>query len=138
MDIIIYTDGASRGNPGEASYGYIIYARGGEILRQEGKVLGITTNNVAEYTGVLAAYQYILKKWGSVTPLKIELRADSRLVIEQLAGRFKIKSPHLYEIYKQIKQIEADLGVIIYKHVPRAENFIADRLANQALDAQIS
>jgi probable phosphoglycerate mutase len=137
MDLVIYTDGASRGNPGEASYGYIIYARGGEILRQEGKVLGITTNNVAEYTGVLAAYQYIAKKWAKEDLLKIELRADSRLVIEQLAGRFKIKSPHLLEIFKKIKQIEAQLGVITYKHVPRAENFIADRLANQALDAEI-
>lgn len=137
MDLIIYTDGASRGNPGDASYGYIIYARGGEILRQEGKILGVTTNNVAEYTGVLAAYQYIEKKWGSTSPLKIELRADSRLVIEQLAGRFKIKSPHLLEIFKQIKAIESHLGIVTYKHVPRAENFIADRLANQALDAEL-
>lgn len=134
MDLIVYTDGASRGNPGEASYGYIIYARGGEILRQEGKVLGITTNNVAEYTGVLAAFEYINKKWGDVPDLKIELRADSRLVIEQMAGRFKIKSPHLIEIFKKIKRIEANLSNVIYKHVPRAENFIADRLANQALD----
>jgi probable phosphoglycerate mutase len=138
MDLIIYTDGASRGNPGDASYGYIIYARGGEILRQDGKVLGVTTNNVAEYTAVLAAYQYVLNKWGNENSLKIELRADSRLVIEQLAGRFKIKSPHLIEIFKQIKQIESKLGLIHYKHVPRAENFIADRLANQALDAQLT
>jgi probable phosphoglycerate mutase len=137
MDLLIYTDGASRGNPGEASYGYIIYARGGEILRQEGKILGITTNNVAEYTAVLAAYQYILKKWGSKKDLKIELRADSKLVIEQLAGRFKIKSPHLMIIFRQIKEIESEFGVVIYKHVPRAENFIADRLANQALDAEL-
>jgi probable phosphoglycerate mutase len=136
MDLIIYTDGASRGNPGQASYGYIIYARGGEILRQEGKVLGITTNNVAEYTGVLAAYQYVLKNWGG-KDLKIELRADSRLVIEQLAGRFKIKSPHLGVIFRQIKEIESQLGTVVYKHVPRADNFIADRLANQALDAEI-
>lgn len=137
MDLIIYTDGASRGNPGEASYGYIIYARGGEILRQEGRVLGITTNNVAEYTGVLEAYKYIQKKWGNQKDLKIELRADSRLVIEQLAGRFKLKSPHLAVIFRQIKEIEGTLGEIEYKHVPRAENFIADRLANQALDAEL-
>lgn len=137
MDLLIYTDGASRGNPGEASYGYIIYARGGEILRQEGKILGVTTNNVAEYTAVLAAYQYILKKWGNEKDLKIELRADSRLVIEQLAGRFKIKSPHLMIIFRQIKEIESEFGLVIYRHVPRAENFIADRLANQALDAEL-
>lgn len=137
MDLIIYTDGASRGNPGQASYGYIIYARGGEILRQEGRILGVTTNNVAEYTGVLEAYKYILKKWGSEDSLKIELRADSRLVIEQLAGRFKLKSPHLAVIFRQIKEIEVQIGEVKYRHVPRAENFIADRLANQALDSQL-
>lgn len=134
MDLIIYTDGASRGNPGQASYGYVISARGGELLHQEGKTLGIATNNVAEYTGVLEAFRYIAKRWSSETPHKIELRADSKLVIEQLAGRFKMKSIHLRVLFEQIKQTEKGLGEISYTHVPRAENFIADRLANQALD----
>lgn len=136
MDLIIFTDGASRGNPGPASYGYIIYARGGEILHQEGKTLGVTTNNVAEYTGVLEALSYIKKRWPDQLFHKIELKADSKLVIEQLSGRFKLKSPHLRILFSQIKEIERELGGILYTHVPRAENFVADRLANQALDAE--
>ncbi len=103
MQLIINTDGASRGNPGPASYGYIIKAKGGEILHQSGKVLGITTNNVAEYTGVLEAFRYIQKRWQDERPHSIELRADSKLVIEQLSGRYKMKSPHLKIIFDQIK-----------------------------------
>lgn len=136
MNLIVYTDGASRGNPGPASYGYVIQEKGGAILHQAGKTLGVTTNNVAEYNGALAALTYIKERWGSEVT-NIELRADSRLVIEQLAGRFKMKSPHLRLIFEQIKKIEAEIAPIKFTHVPRAENFIADRLANQALDGEI-
>ena len=136
MNLIVYTDGASRGNPGPASYGYVIQEKGGALQHQEGRTLGITTNNVAEYTGVLAAFRYIKEKMGERVQ-SIELRADSRLVIEQLAGRFKLKSPHLAVIFKEIKEIESQLAPVTFKHVPRAENFIADRLANQALDGEI-
>ncbi len=137
MHLIVNTDGASRGNPGKASYGYVIVEKGGAILHQEGKTLGVTTNNVAEYTGVLAAITYIEKRWGSDDNLVVDVRADSKLAIEQLSGRFKLKSPHLAVIFHQIKEKESKLARVTYTHVPRAENFIADRLANQALDGEI-
>lgn len=137
MHLIVNTDGASRGNPGKASYGYVIAEKGGAILHQEGKTLGVTTNNVAEYTGVLAAISYIEKRWGEDKTLQVEVRADSKLAIEQLSGRYKLKSPHLAVIFHQIKEKEIKLAHVSYIHVPRGENFIADRLANQALDNEL-
>lgn len=131
--IIIYTDGASRGNPGPASYGFTI-SSGGTLIYEEGKYIGATTNNVAEYTAVLEALKYLKNKFPN-KKLKISLFADSKLVAEQLSGRYKIKSPHLKIIIEKIKILAIELGGVIYSHVPRSQNTIADRLANQALDS---
>lgn len=132
MKLTIFTDGASRGNPGPASYGFIIY-RNGKIIYEEGKYIGITTNNVAEYTAVLQALKQIEQAFGKA---QITLYADSRLVAEQLSGRFKIKSAHLKKVIEQIKQLQFKLGSSIsYYHIPRNQNTLADKLANQALDA---
>lgn len=133
MKLVIFTDGASRGNPGPASYGFTVSDEKGQLLYQEGRYIGLTTNNVAEYTGVLEAVKWVKKKYGH-SPLEIELYADSKLVAEQLSGRFKIKSPHLKPIIDKIKILAIELGGVIYTHVPRAKNTMADRLANQALD----
>lgn len=134
MIFSLNTDGASRGNPGKASYGYIIYSAEGVILHQEGKYIGVTTNNVAEYTGVLEALKYIQKRWAEEGNHEVIVRSDSLLIVQQMVGLYKIKKPHLLVIYLQIKELEEKLGVVTYSHVPRAQNFIADRLANQALD----
>lgn len=134
MNLIVNTDGASRGNPGPASYGYVIRSTDGVILHQEGHTLGITTNNVAEYTGVLKALEYIKEKYAHKAPHNIKVVADSILIVRQLAGLYKIKSPGLKPIFEQIKIIEMDLGNVTYTQVPREQNFIADKLANQALD----
>ena len=135
MNFVINTDGASRGNPGSASYGYIIKrADSGLIVHQAGKVLGINTNNFAEYSGVLASFQYIKDNYGDRGPHKILLQADSKLAVEQLSGRYKLNSPTLRVLHDQIKALEMELGEVRYRHVPREENFIADRLANKALD----
>lgn len=133
MKLIIYTDGASRGNPGQASYGFTISDGSGKLLYEEGKYIGITTNNVAEYTGVLEALKYIKKEYGNES-LQLELFADSRLVVEQLAGRFKMKSEHLKPIFSEIKILTMELGGMIHTHIPREQNTEADRLANLALD----
>lgn len=135
MKLIVFTDGASRGNPGPASYGYIIKDGNGLILHQEGRVIGRTTNNVAEYSGVLAALEYIKRNLAKNNPSEILFNMDSLLVVQQLKGAYKIKSPHLLTIYLQIRELEANLK-ISYKHVPREQNFLADRLANIALDQQ--
>lgn len=133
MKLIIYTDGASRGNPGPASYGFTIADENNRLLYEEGKYIGTTTNNVAEYTAVLEALKYVKKAYGQRN-LTLELYADSKLVVEQLAGRFKIKSPHLKLIIEEIKILRLELGGAVHGHVPRAKNTVADRLANLALD----
>lgn len=134
MDFVINTDGASKGNPGPSSYGYIIKARDGGIVHEEGEQIGVTTNNVAEYTAVLKAFEYIAKRFFRKAPHKIEVIADSQLIIEQLSGRYKIKKPHLQELFEKIKKLESELGSVFYRSVPRKENFIADRLANRAFE----
>lgn len=133
MNLVINTDGASRGNPGPASYGYLI-KENGVILHEEGKQIGINTNNVAEYTAVLKAFEYILENFTSTTPHKIEVVADSKLVVEQLSGRYKIKSPHLLILIQQIKALESQLGEVTYRSVLRHLNKEADRLANLAFE----
>ncbi len=133
MKIIVYTDGASRGNPGPASYGFTISDGNRKLLYEEGKDIGITTNNVAEYTGVYEALKYIKGKYGKHT-LEVELYADSKLVVEQLSGRYKMKSPNLKPIFEKIKILAMELGGVIHTHVPRIHNSAADRLANLALD----
>lgn len=135
MHLIINTDGASRGNPGPAAYGFIIKVSGGAILHQEGRTLGVVTNNVAEYSAVLAALTYVNDHFGDSAPHRIEIVCDSQLVANQLSGNYKMKSEGLRPIYLQVKAVEQEIGVVTYKNVPRAENFIADRLANLALDA---
>lgn len=134
MDFIINTDGASRGNPGPSSYGFVIKSRGGALLHQEGELIGLTTNNVAEYTAVVKAFEYIIKRYFRKAPHKIEVISDSRLVVEQLSGRFKIKSPNLLPLFDKIKTFEFELGNVYYRSVPREENFLADRLANRAFE----
>ncbi len=137
MDLVVNTDGASRGNPGWASYGYIIKDKNsGAILHEEGKAIGRATNNIAEYMAVFSALEYINKRWSKRSPHKIEIVTDSLLIASQLAGKFKIKNPELKKIYDKIKFMEFDLGAVFYRNVPREQNFIADRLANMALDNQ--
>ena len=130
--LVIYTDGASRGNPGPSAYGFTISKAGGKLLHEEGAYIGITTNNVAEYTAVLKA----LEKTQELTfqQYEVELFADSKLVSEQLSGRYKIKSAHLKPIIKKIQILALSLGGITYNYIPRIKNTRADKLANQALD----
>lgn len=137
MNLIINTDGASRGNPGPASYGFVIKdASSGVILHQEGQVIGHATNNVAEYKAVLSSLEYVNQHYSKKAPHQIQVITDSQLIASQLAGLYKIKQPHLRQLFEKIKSIEFDLGSVSYKNVPRLQNFIADRLANLALDSK--
>lgn len=134
MKIIIYTDGASRGNPGHSSYGFSIKDDKGRILYEEGKYIGIATNNFAEYSAVLNAMDYVSQNF----PKSVEVNffMDSKLVAEQLSGRYKIKSPNLIALIYKIKDFQDGIKEITYTHVPREQNKIADALANQALDSR--
>jgi ribonuclease HI len=138
--LFINTDGGSRGNPGAAAIG--IHAEmNGKVLFEKSATIGIGTNNTAEYTAVVQAFNW-LKSWteenGSSLPdLQVQFRLDSQLVVEQLNGRYKIKQPHILNYVRQIR-----LGMqqfhfpIHFSYVPRAQNSRADELVNEALDAQ--
>jgi probable phosphoglycerate mutase len=130
--LIVYGDGGSRGNPGEAAYGFAIFENG-KLLFSEGKRLGITTNNVAEYSSVTNALEWIKNNRPQTT--FIEFYLDSLLVASQLSGRYKIKHPSMKELYAKTKTLESKLSAkISYSQVPREQNKIADRLVNDALD----
>ena len=112
MKLIIFTDGASRGNPGHASYGFTISNEDGKLLHESGKYIGIATNNVAEYMAVLEALKYVKEKY-SKDLRSIELFADSKLVAEQLSGRYKVKSAHLKPLIGSIKILVLELGGVL-------------------------
>lgn len=134
LKLIIFTDGASRGNPGPAAYGFVITEEG-ELVYEEGKKIGITTNNVAEYMSVLQSLKYIKNNFKG-KPLQVKYFADSRLVVEQLSGRFKVKSAHIRELIMQINILINEVGEVTFNHVPREQNKTADALANLALDGK--
>lgn len=133
--IIIYTDGASRGNPGHSSYGFVILDFNGKTIYEEGKYIGHATNNIAEYTAVIEALSYVKNSLG--LDVEIEVRADSNLAVQQLSGRFKVNKPHIYELIGRVKENEVLFKKVVYKHIARALNKRADLLANKALDNRI-
>ena len=128
--VIVYTDGASRGNPGAASIGiHIIDVDKHDILKH-GECLPDTTNNVAEYTAVLRALE--MCKANKVS--SVIVRSDSELLVRQLQGQYKVKSPNLIGLYKQVLALKSAFKQIEFEHVRREFNKIADELANLALD----
>lgn len=130
--IICYTDGASRGNPGLASAGAVIF-EGENVLAEIRSFLGTQTNNWAEYEAVAQVLERI--KELELTDREIEIRMDSKLVAEQLSGNWKIKKDTLKAQYDKIQYITNDgFNNVIYTHVRREKNTYADRLANEALD----
>lgn len=137
MKLIIYADGASRGNPGFASYGFNIQNEKGNTVYEEGKFIGISTNNFAEYSAVLASLKYVLKRFFRGRPLTIECYVDSKLVAQQLSGRFKIKSLNLKPLILQVQNLMTGIGKVNFYYIPRDKNKRADYLANQALDARL-
>ena len=130
---ILYTDGASRGNPGRAAIGAALYrVDNGErtLVDQVSDDIGYATNNVAEYKAVVAG----LEAASSHQPDRLLLRADSQLLIRQLEGRYRVKNPALQELFLQARKLLRAIPEYVLEHVPREENVVADALANAALD----
>jgi ribonuclease H / adenosylcobalamin/alpha-ribazole phosphatase len=131
--VIIEADGGSRGNPGPAGYGAVVRdADTGEVLAEASGGLGSTTNNVAEYSGLIAGLRAAIKEGVAAA----EARMDSKLVVEQMSGRWQVKQPHLRPLAKEAAALARELGEVTYTWVPRSRNAHADRLANEAMDAQ--
>jgi len=135
LKLIIEADGGSRGNPGPAAYGCLVKdAQTNEVLFKEGKTLGITTNNVAEYSGLVAA----LAAAYEIDPnAQIEVRMDSKLVVEQMSGNWKIKHENMKGLVEKARNAFAQ-SQVKYVWVPREDNLAADTLLNIALDAELN
>lgn len=121
----VFTDGASRGNPGLAGAGVYFPAHGGYH-----RFLGEATNNVAEYSAVILALEKA-KEFGAK---EVEMYMDSKLVAEQLSGRYKVKNKNLARFFLKIWNLSHDFRKISYQHIPREENARADAMANEAID----
>jgi len=133
--LIVEADGGSRGNPGPAAYGTVVRdAATGEILVEIGEYIGSATNNVAEYRGAIAG---LAKAFEIDATAQVEVRLDSKLVVEQMSGRWQIKHPDMRELAKDARAIFAP-GQVSYTWVPRAENAAADRMVNEALDQALA
>jgi len=138
MVLNIYTDGGSRGNPGISGYGLVIYEDKQKILYQEGRFLGIKTNNEAEYSGIIAALEWVKKNKTNYNITQLNFFADSQLMIRQFQGLYKVKAPTLLPLYAHAQQLLAQINLPIkFTDVRREFNKLADELANQAMDRRI-
>ncbi len=137
--ILIYTDGGARGNPGPAACGVYITDSDSNVLARLGISLGIATNNVAEYQGVLHALSWLLENPSATKDIiGISFFLDSQLVCRQLLGEYKVKDANLQGLYYQALEKQRKLSIPIhFSHIPREQNKNADLLVNQALDAAV-
>jgi ribonuclease HI len=129
-DVIVHTDGASRGNPGPAAIGVVIQDRDGRILDELGEAMPPTTNNVAEYTAVIRALEHAR----ALGARRVRCLMDSQLVVRQLNGEYKVKHPAMLPLYRRVLELIQQFDEVTFAHVPRELNTEADRLANEALD----
>ncbi len=134
MSIKVYTDGASRGNPGKAALGAVAYDEDGKVLFELSEYLGIETNNYAEYKAAIEAFRK-LKDLGKSRE-SIELLADSKLLIEQIKGNWKVKHPNIKPLFAELKNLVSGFKEVSFRHIARDKNKKADALANRALDKQ--
>ena len=130
--VIIYSDGGARGNPGPAAIGVLICDADGNELQDHQETIGATTNNVAEYKAVLAGLD-LAKKLGAK---EVDYFVDSELVAKQMSGEYRVKTPHILELYLKAKEKSKHFARVKFTHVPRTHEKIkhVDRLVNLALD----
>jgi ribonuclease HI len=129
--IVAYIDGGARGNPGPAGYGVRIQSADGTVLDELHGALGIATNNVAEYNGLLAALRWAVENNVS----RVQIRADSELLVKQMRGEYKVKNEARRELVDEAEALARRLGKVTYTAVRREHNELADRLVNEALDS---
>jgi probable phosphoglycerate mutase len=131
LRVIVEADGGARGNPGPAGYGAVVRdADSGEVLAERAEALGLATNNVAEYSGLLAG----LRAAAELNAAEVEVRMDSKLVVEQMSGRWQIKHPGLRPLAAQAAALQRRFDLVTFVWVPRERNKDADALANKAMD----
>jgi ribonuclease HI len=131
VKVRLFTDGGARGNPGPAAYGYVLEAEDGTVLAAQGKYIGSATNNVAEYSGLVAG----LGKALELQVPEVEVVSDSELMVKQMRGEYRVKNVALRALFAEADRLAREVGRVEYRHVRRAQNEEADRLVNEALDA---
>jgi broad specificity phosphatase PhoE/ribonuclease HI len=132
MKVIVEADGGSRGNPGPAGYGSVVWtADRRAVLAESKQAIGRATNNVAEYRGLIAG----LEEAAKLGATEVDVSMDSKLVVEQMSGRWKVKHPDIAPLHQQASELSSRFDRISYTWIPRAKNSHADRLANEAMDA---
>ena len=132
MKARLSTDGGARGNPGPAAYGYVLEADDGHVLAAHGEAIGRATNNVAEYRGLVAG----MAKAAELGIRELEVVSDSELLVKQMLGDYRVKNESLRELWEEANDLERRFAKVRYTAVRRAHNELADRLVNEALDAE--
>jgi ribonuclease HI len=128
--IVAYIDGGARGNPGPAGFGVRIEQEDGTLVQEFCESIGVATNNVAEYRGLIAALE-----WARANRHRaVHVRSDSLLLVQQMLGRYKVKHPGLRPLYAKARLLAHEIGRVTFEHVRRESNAHADRLANAAMD----
>jgi ribonuclease HI len=125
------TDGGARGNPGPAAYGYVLEDEDGTVLAAHGERIGIATNNVAEYSALVAG----LEKAIELGLDEVEVVSDSELMVKQMRGEYRVKNEALQELWSKARRLAGQVGSVGYTAVRREHNKLADKLVNEALDA---
>ena len=123
-------DGGARGNPGSAGYGAIIKDQTGAILAELYEGIGVNTNNVAEYRGLIAALEWALAHGHR----RLHVRSDSLLIVQQMLGNYRVKHEGLIPLHQKARRLAADIGHVTFEHVRREQNAEADRLSNLGMD----
>ena len=131
MKARLFTDGGARGNPGPAAYAYVLEAEDGTPLASLGATIGVATNNVAEYRGLVAG----LEKAAELGVTELDVVSDSELMVKQMRGEYRVKNAALQGLFTEANALARQLDRVEYRHVKRAHNELADRLVNDALDA---
>ena len=128
--IVAYIDGGARGNPGPAGYGVRIEQEDGTLVEEFGNSIGVATNNVAEYQGLLAALEWARTHGRQ----RLHVRSDSLLLVQQMLGNFRVKNAGLQSLHARARLLAHEIGRVTFEHVRREANADADRLANAAMD----
>jgi ribonuclease HI len=131
-EVVVWTDGGARGNPGPAGYGVVVTTPQGQVLAELAEGIGWATNNVAEYRGVIAG----LERARALGARRVRVRADSLLVVNQQRGLWKVKNAGLRPLWAEAARLAGGFERVIWEHVPRERNRHADELANRAMDDQ--
>jgi ribonuclease HI len=131
MKVRLYTDGGARGNPGPAAAAYVLETQDGTVLDARGETIGVATNNVAEYSALVAG----LRKALELGVGEVDVVSDSELLVKQMTGEYRVKNAALVELSLEAARLAREIGTVTYRAVRRAENELADTLVNEALDA---